>query len=448
MKFYVHKLGCPKNDVDADYIYARLIHEGHTPVRDPEKADSIIVNTCGFILPAKEESINELLRFGQLKKDGYLKTLYASGCLSQRSGDDMLKEMPELDGAFGLGALDSLAKAVNGSQKNKITVKMEARKLGYLSWNNRFIADDYPYSYLKISDGCDRGCTYCAIPGMRGKFRSRPLDSIIREAEYLAQNGKKELILVSQEATMYGYNYKGDEKPDIITLLKELDKVEGVEWIRLMYLYPAELSDEVIQYLAADNKTVNYFDLPFQHVNTEILKGMQRNIDSEHVRELVKKIRTISKDAVLRTTFIVGFPGETEEQFEELADFIKESKFDRMGVFTYSQEDDTPAAEMPNQIDENVKQERLDRLMLIQQEIAFEKNNSLIESEQRVIIDSIEEGMAVGRTYGDCPEVDLEIFITDAEDIHVGDMVDIKVSSVNGYDIFGDVIKGYADDSI
>lgn len=202
MKFYVHKLGCPKNDVDADYIYARLIHEGHTPVRDPEKADSIIVNTCGFILPAKEESINELLRFGQLKKDGYLKTLYASGCLSQRNGDDMLKEMPELDGAFGLGALDSLAKAVNGSQKNKKTVKMEARKLGYLSWNNRFIADDYPYAYLKISDGCDRGCTYCAIPGMRGKFRSRPLDSIIREAEYLAQNGKKELILVSQEATM------------------------------------------------------------------------------------------------------------------------------------------------------------------------------------------------------------------------------------------------------
>lgn len=442
MKFYVHKLGCPKNDVDADYIYARLIHEGHEPVRDPEKAESIIVNTCGFILPAKEESINELLRFGQLKKDGLLKTLYASGCLSQRNGDDLLKEIPELDGAFGLGALDSLATAVNGLQKNDLTVKMEARKLGYLSWNNRFISDDYPYAYLKISDGCDRGCTYCAIPAIRGKFRSRPLDSIIREAEYLAQNGKKELILVSQEATMYGYNYKGNENPNIITLLKELDKVEGVEWIRLMYLYPAELSDDVIEYLAADNKTLNYFDLPFQHVNTEILKGMQRNVDSRQVKELVKKIRIISNNAALRTTFIVGFPGETEEQFEELADFIQESKFDRMGVFTYSQEEGTPAAEMPNQIDEAVKQERLDRLMLIQQNIAFEKNNSLIESEQRVIIDSIDEGMAIGRTYADCPEVDLEIFINDAENTKIGDMLNVKVKSVDGYDLFGELIKG------
>ncbi len=440
MKFYVHKLGCPKNDVDADYIYARLIHEGHTPVKDPLKADSIIVNTCGFILPAKEESINELLKFGQLKKDGYLKTLYAAGCLSQRNGDEMLKEMPELDGAFGLGALDSLATAVNGSTTSDLTVKMEARKLGYLSWNNRFISDEFPYSYLKISDGCDRGCTYCAIPGMRGKFRSRPLDSIIREANYLAENGKKELILVSQEATMYGYNYKGNDNPDILTLLRELDKVKGIEWIRLMYLYPAELSDDVIEYLAADNKTVNYFDLPFQHINTELLKSMQRNVDSQHIRKLVKKIRTISSNAALRTTFIVGFPGETEEQFEELADFIQESKFDRMGVFAYSQEDDTPAAEMPDQVDEDVKQERLNRLMLIQQDIAFDKNNSLIESEQHVIIDTIEDGQAIGRTYADCPEVDLEIYINDAKQIKVGDMLKVRISSTEGYDLFGVVI--------
>ncbi len=442
MKFYVHKLGCPKNDVDADYIYARLIHEGHQPVKDPEKADSIIVNTCGFILPAKEESINELLKFGQLKKEGTLKTLYAAGCLSQRNGDDMLKAMPELDGAFGLGALDSLATAVNGSEKKRITIKMEARKLGYLSWNNRFISDDFPYSYLKISDGCNRGCTYCAIPGMRGKFRSRPLDSIIKEAKFLAENGKKELILVSQEATMYGYNYKGDDKPDILTLLRELDKVEGIEWIRLMYLYPAELSTEVIEYLAADNKTVNYFDLPFQHVNTKILDGMQRNVTSEKVRSLVKQIRSVSKDAALRTTFIVGFPGETEEQFEELADFIKESKFDRMGVFTYSQEDDTPAAEMADQIPEDVKQERLDRLMIIQQDIAFEKNNSLLGTVQHVIIDTITDGEAVGRSYADCPDVDLEIFIHDAAHLSIGDMLDVKIIGVDGYDIFGEIIKG------
>ncbi len=442
MKFYVHKLGCPKNDVDADYIYARLIHEGHQPVKDPLNADSIIVNTCGFILPAKEESINELLKFGQLKKDGYLKTLYASGCLSQRNGDDLLKEMPELDGAFGLGALDSLATAVNGATKSDLTVKMEARKLGYLSWNNRFISDDFPYAYLKISDGCNRGCTYCAIPGMRGKFRSRPLDSIIREAKYLAENGKKELILVSQEATMYGYNYKGDDNPDIITLLKELDKIEGVAWIRLLYLYPAELSDDVIEYLAADNKTLNYFDLPFQHVNSDILDGMKRNVSTGNIKTLVKKIREKSKDAVLRTTFIVGFPGETEEQFEELAEFIEESKFDRMGVFTYSQEDDTPAADMPDQIEEEVKQERLNKLMIIQQDIAFEKNNSLLESVQRVMIDAIEDERAIGRTYADCPEVDLEVVIDNADAIKIGDMLDVKIIAVDGYDLFGEVVKG------
>ena len=441
MKFYVHKLGCPKNDVDADYISARLLHEGHTPVKDPEEADSIIVNTCGFILPAKEESINELLRFGQLKKDGILKTLYASGCLSQRNGDELIKEMPEIDGAFGLGALDSIAKAVSLSLKNEKTIKMEARKLGYLSWNNRFISDNYPYSYLKISDGCDRGCTFCAIPAIRGRFRSRPLDSIIREAEYLAQNGKKELILVSQEATLYGYNYKGNDKPDILTLIKELEKIDDVEWIRMMYLYPAELSDEVIEYLVADNKTVNYFDLPLQHVNSEILKSMHRQIDRPGVENLVKKVRSASKDAVIRTTFIVGFPGETDEQFEELKDFIIESEFERMGVFTFSSEEGTLAHKMPNQIPEEVKQDRLDQLMIAQQEIAFDKNNRLIGTEQRVIIDTIEDnGIAVGRSYGDCPDVDQEVYIVD-DTLKVGDMVQVAINSAEGYDLFGKVIK-------
>ena len=441
MKFYVHKLGCPKNDVDADYIYARLIHEGHTPVKNPETADSIIVNTCGFILPAKEESINEILRFGQLKKDGILKNLYASGCLSQRNGDDLLKEMPELDGAFGLGALDSMAKIISASGKTEKTIKIEARKLGYLSWNNRFISDDFPYAYLKISDGCDRGCTYCAIPAMRGKFRSRPLDSILREAEYLAQNGKKEIILVSQEATLYGYNYKGNEKPNIITLLEELDKIDGIEWIRLMYLYPAELSDEVIEYLAADNKTVNYFDLPFQHVNSEVLAGMQRQVDRPKIEKLIQAIREKSKNAILRTTFIVGFPGETRAQFEELKDFIIESKFERMGVFTYSAEEGTPADTMADQIPEQIKQDRLDELMLAQQQIVFDKNYSLIGSVQRVIIDSIDDdGTAAGRTYGDCPDVDQEIYINSPE-LKIGDMVDIEITSTEGYDLFGELKK-------
>lgn len=441
MKFYVHKLGCPKNDVDADYIYARLIQDGHQPVSDPQKADSIVVNTCGFILPAKEESINELLRLGQLKKEGILKTLYAAGCLSQKFGDDLLKEMPELDGAFGLGALDSLANTLNSYGKTDRTIKMEARKLGYLSWNNRFISDNFPYSYLKISDGCDRGCTYCSIPSMRGKFRSRPLDSILNEAEYLAKNGKRELILVSQEATLYGYNYKGHNPPDILKLLSELEKIDGIDWIRLMYLYPAELTEDVIDYLADDNKTVPYFDLPFQHINSDILKDMQRQVDRKTIENLITLIRK-KDNSVIRTTFIVGFPGETESQFEELEEFVINSKFERMGVFAYSAEEDTSAAEMPNQIPENVKNERIERLMLSQQEISFERNNSLIGSNQVVIIDSINnENTAVGRTFADCPDVDQEVFVS-SEGISIGDMLTVKIEATDGYDLKGKVIEG------
>lgn len=442
MKFFVHKLGCPKNDVDADYISARLIFEGHEPVKKPEDAESIIVNTCGFILPAQEESINEILRLADLKKSGRLKTLYAAGCLSQRHGDEMLKEMPELDGAFGLGAVDSIAKAVTGSTKNDKVIKMEARKLGYLSWNNRFIDSDDPYAYLKISDGCDRGCTYCAIPGMRGKFRSRPLDSIIREAEYLAENGKKELILVSQEATLYGYNYKGPEKPDVITLLEELDKVKGVEWIRLMYLYPHQLDQRMIEYITDPaNKTLNYFDLPLQHINDEILTGMNRRVTRKQTEDQLAMIRNCSNDAIIRTTFIVGFPGETDAQFEELNQFVADFRFDRLGVFAYSQEEDTPAALLPNQIDEAIKQERADIIMTTQLDIAFEKNNSLIDTIQNVIIDSVnDDGSAVGRSYADCPEVDLDIAVT-GENLKIGDILPVKITSVEGYDLFGQVVN-------
>lgn len=441
MKFYVHKLGCPKNDVDADYISARLISDGHVPVRDPGQAESIIVNTCGFILPAKEESINEILRLGQLKKQGQLKHLYASGCLSQRNGDEMLREMPELDGAFGLGALDSLAKAMNGGNGTRQTVRVEARKLGYLTWNNRFISDDFPYAYLKISDGCDRGCTYCAIPNMRGRFRSRPIDSILREAQFLADNGKKELILVSQEATLYGYNYKGPGAPDIIDLLRDLEKIRGIEWIRLMYLYPAELSDRVIDYLADNNKTVNYYDLPFQHVNSEILAGMRRQIDRPAIEKLLGRISRRSADAALRTTFIVGFPGETDEQFQELYDFVADYRFHRMGVFAYSPEDETPAAGYAGQVDDSVKAERMDRLMTLQQEIAFERNDSLVGQELTVIIDRMDDhNIAVGRSYADCPDVDQEVLVSGGT-CAVGDMLCVRVTGSDGYDLLAEPVS-------
>jgi len=435
MKFFVHKLGCPKNDVDADYISARLIAEGHQPVADPTQADSVIVNTCGFIQSAKEESIEEILRLGQLKKEGNLKTLYATGCLTQRYGDEMLKEMPELDGTFGHGALDSIAQAVTDSSHNSKAVRMETRKLGYLSFKNRFIADAYPYAYLKISDGCDRPCTYCAIPGMRGRFRSRPLDSIVNEARYLAENGKKELILVSQEATLWGYDLPG--RPDIIRLLEELDKIVEVCWIRLMYLYPGQVSDDLIRYLAADNKTLNYFDLPLQHVNTDILRAMKRLVDRDQTDRLMARIRELSPDAVLRTTFIVGFPGETGEQFEELVDFVQEQRFDRLGVFAYSPEEGTPAERMPDQVPDGVKAERADRIMTLQREIAFEKNNSLIGNVEEVIIDSVKSGEpALGRTRGDCPEIDQEVAVT-GDSVRVGDICKVRIEGVEGYDLVG-----------
>lgn len=441
MKFFVHKLGCPKNDVDADYISARLIDEGHEPATCAEEADSVIVNTCGFITAAKEESINEIIRLGQLKKSGQLKQLLASGCLTQRYGDEMLKQMPELDGTFGHGALDSIAKAVGGGNghRGERTVKLETRKLGYISWKHRFISDPYPYSYLKISDGCDRACTYCAIPGMRGRFRSRPIHSILNEAEFLARNGKKELILVSQEATCYGYDLPG--RPGILDLLKELEGVDGIEWLRLMYLYPAALDNELIEYMAAPNKTVNYFDLPLQHANTEILNAMRRRVERSHVEAIIRRIRETSDDAVIRTTFIVGFPGETQAQFDELYDFVEQHRFDRMGVFPYSPEEGTPAEKLAGQIPERIKIERMDRLMNLQREIAFEINNSLIGQQRSVIIDAVgEDGRGVGRTTGDCPEIDQEVYVT-GEGVDAGGLYLVHIDAVDGYGLVGHVVR-------
>lgn len=440
MKFFIHKLGCPKNDVDADYIAARLIDEGHEPVTSADQADSVLVNTCGFITAAKEESINSIIDHGQLKKEGKLKSLLATGCLTQRYGDDMLKAMPELDGAFGHGALDSIARAVGGgSHRPERTVKLETRKLGYISWKHRFISDPYPYSYIKISDGCDRACTYCAIPGMRGRFRSRPIDSILTEARFLAANGKKELILVSQEATCYGYDLPG--KPDILTLCRALEEVDGIEWIRLMYLYPAALTDELIEYMAADNKTLNYYDLPFQHVNTEILTAMRRRVERSHIEHMIERIRSTSDDAVIRTTFIVGFPGETEAQFEELCDFVVDYRFDRMGVFPYSPEEGTAADSMARQVSEKLKTERIDRIMNLQREIAFEKNNLLIGQTRRVIIDAITaEGVGIGRTNGDCPEIDQEVYVT-GDNLQVGLLGDVLIEQSEGYDLRGRLVR-------
>ncbi|MEW6412815.1 MAG: 30S ribosomal protein S12 methylthiotransferase RimO [Candidatus Zixiibacteriota bacterium] len=437
MKFYIHKLGCPKNDVDADYISARLMADGHQPVFDPEQAESIIVNTCGFILPAKEESIFELLRLGQLKKSAGVKTLFATGCLSQRNGEELLQGMPELDGAFGLGQLDAIADAVKKGTVSSKPVVVDSRRLAYLDFGERFIDADSPYAYLKISDGCDNLCAYCAIPRIRGQYRSRPMESILAEARYLAEHGKRELILVSQDSTLYGHDYPASAKVDIVSLLKELESIEGVKWIRLMYLHPAHVADGLVEYLVSGSKTLPYFDLPLQHINSEILKSMNRKIDRDGIIGLLDKIRRASSEATIRTTFIVGYPGETIEQFGELQSFVSDFEFDRLGVFGYSPEDDTPAADLPGQISEEEKFRRLDELMMLQQEIAFAKNNSLIGSQRDVIIDAIcDDGGAIGRTCADCPEIDQEVYVTGGNP-GIGDICRVTITASQGYDLEG-----------
>lgn len=440
MKFFIHKLGCPKNDVDADYIAARLIEAGHTYVADPDLADSVIVNTCGFIGDAKEESIDAILELAALKNRGRLKTLYASGCLSQRYGDEMLSDMRELDGAFGIGALDPIVDAVGGAKHLRKAVRQDVRKLVYLDWKQRFVTDSFPYAYIKISDGCDRKCSYCAIPQMRGPYRSRPIASIVNEAVFLAGNGRKELILVSQEATLWGSDLPG--RPQLTDLLKELETVQGIEWIRLLYLHPARTSAGLIDYLSDGNKTVNYFDLPLQHINTGVLRRMRRESSRPTIERLLEDIRKRAPGATIRVSFMVGFPGETEAAFEELREFVADQRFDRLGVFTFSAEEGTPANEMPRQIPEKVKVERLDHLMTLQQEIAFEKNNSLIGTEVVVIIDTVEsETRAEGRTRGDAPEIDQSVLV-DGSDFQVGQICRVRIDSALGYDLTGTKLVG------
>ncbi|MBU8933114.1 MAG: 30S ribosomal protein S12 methylthiotransferase RimO [candidate division Zixibacteria bacterium] len=433
MTFYIYRLGCPKNEVDGDYIAARLLKAGHIQVDVAEGAEAVIINTCGFILPAKEESIEAILQMARLKTEGGARRLFATGCLSQRYGHDLLADIPELDGVFGLGELDALADAMSGLGSSRSHASVAADELSYLDWKQRFISDAYPYAYLKIADGCNRRCTFCAIPSIRGRYRSRPMDSILNEARFLIDNGKRELILVSQEATVWGNNLSG--RPKLVNLLSELESLSGLEWIRVMYLHPSGLNVELIEHMTSGNKTLAYFDLPLQHINAGILAAMGRQNDSEAIADLISRIRHASPDSALRTTFIVGFPGETEEHFQELCQFVEATAFDRLGAFCYSAEEGTPGADLPDQVPEEVKTERLDRLMLLQQEIAFAKNNSLIDSTQEVIIDAVsDDGSAVGRTQRDCPDIDQEVTVV-GDGLTVGSICQVRITEADGYDL-------------
>ena len=439
MKFYIRRLGCPKNDVDADYIAARIVAAGHEAVDDPEEAEVVIVNTCGFIQDAKEESVNEILNLSQLKESGKLRKLLVSGCLSQRYGQELLEDIPEIDGVFGLGQLDAIAKAVKSEEAQVKPVVTEAKRLDYLSGPVRFIADNKPYAYLKISDGCNRNCSFCAIPGIRGRFRSRSVAEIVKEAEFLARRGKRELILVSQDTTLYGRDLK--PPTSLTTLLKALDPITEVSWIRVMYLHPASTDDNLIEYMSDPaNKTLGYFDLPLQHVNSRILKAMNRPYDHDSVRRLIEKIRTKCPKATMRGTFIVGFPGETASQFQQLYHFLYEQELHRAAAFAYSPEEETGAATLTRQVSEKVKYRRLDDVMSLQQEIAFNRNGTLIGTVQEVMLDSLsEDGTAVGRTRGDCPDIDQEVIVRGPK-LTVGDICRVRIEATEGYDLLGSLV--------
>lgn len=428
-------LGCPKNQVDGEALLAKLAAAGYQIVNEIENSDVMIVNTCGFIEDAKREAIDTILEVAQYKEAGVISALVVTGCLAERYQDEILKEMPEVDAVIGIGANADIVKvcdkALCGIQTSNYPNKC------YLPIDDeRLLSTPFHWAYLKIAEGCDNRCSYCAIPGIRGKFRSRKIESVVDEAKSLVNRGVKEIILVAQDTTKYGQDLYGEYSLD--KLLKELVKIDGLEWIRLFYCYPQRITDSLIEVIANEEKVCNYIDIPLQHSDTTVLKNMNRVGDGNDYRVLLDKMRKAIPDLALRTTFMVGFPGETDEQFENLCDFVKDMKFDKMGCFTFSPEEDTPAFDMDNQIDEDVKKRRQEVLMNAQFFITEASNKSRVGNVYKVIIDSFADGKYTGRSYMDSPEIDSGIIFTSNKKLNIGDFVNVKITDFDGYDLIGE----------
>lgn len=428
-------LGCPKNQVDGEALLAKLAAAGYQIVNEIENSDVMIVNTCGFIEDAKREAIDTILEVAQYKEAGVISALVVTGCLAERYQDEILKEMPEVDAVIGIGANADIVKvcdkALCGIQTSNYPNKC------YLPIDDeRLLSTPSHWAYLKIAEGCDNRCSYCAIPGIRGKFRSRKIESVVDEAKSLVNRGVKEIILVAQDTTKYGQDLYG--KYSLDKLLKELVKIDGLEWIRLFYCYPQRITDSLIEVIANEEKVCNYIDIPLQHSDTTVLKNMNRVGDGNDYRVLLDKMRKAIPDLALRTTFMVGFPGETDEQFENLCDFVKDMKFDKMGCFTFSPEEDTPAFDMDNQIDEDVKKRRQEVLMNAQYSITEASNKSRVGNVYKVIIDSFADGKYTGRSYMDSPEIDSGIIFTSNKKLNIGDFVNVKITDFDGYDLIGE----------
>lgn len=431
-------LGCDKNLVDSEVMLGLLNKQGFRMTDDETKADIIIINTCCFINDAKEESIQAVLEMSEYKKTGNCKALIVTGCLAQRYKQEILEEIEEVDAVLGTNSYDEILKAVEESLTGEKTIKFhDLDKLPEIE-SDRILTTGGHYAYLKIAEGCNKHCTYCIIPKLRGNYRSVPMERLQKEAVKLAKQGVKELILVAQETTMYGVDLYGEKS--LHKLLKELCKIQGIRWIRILYCYPEEIYDELIQTMKDEPKICHYLDLPIQHANDEILRRMGRKTTGQALKNIIQKLRSKLPDIVLRTTLIAGFPGETKEQHEELMAFIDEMEFDRLGVFLYSQEEDTPAAAMENQIPEEIKEKRRDALMELQQDIAFDKAEAMVGTELMAMVEGklADENAYVARTYGDAPDIDGYLFINTAETLVSGDFVKVRITGALEYDLIGE----------
>ena len=440
MKILFISLGCDKNLVDTEVMLGMLASRGYEMTNDEQEADIIVINTCCFIHDAKEESIQNILDMAEYKKNGSAKALIVTGCMAERYRQEILDEIPEVDEVLGTTAYDRILDAVDAAlagQHEVMTANLDALPLPE---TKRLVTTGGHFAYLKIAEGCDKHCTYCIIPKIRGNFRSVPMERLLKEAQDLAEQGVKELILVAQETTLYGKDLYGEKS--LPKLLRELCKISGIRWIRILYCYPEEITDELIQVMKEEPKICHYLDLPIQHANDTILKRMGRRTSKQELIDIVQKLRKEIPDICLRTTLITGFPGETQEQHEEVMEFIDTLEFDRLGAFTYSPEEDTPAATFEDQIDEAVKEDRQADIMELQQEIAFDKAEEMIGREVLVMIEGkvADENAYVGRTYRDAPNVDGLIFINTDVELISGDFAKVKVTGALDYDLIGELM--------
>ena len=441
MKVLFISLGCDKNLVDSEVMLGLLAEKGYQMTDDETEAEVIVINTCCFIHDAKEESIQTILEMAEYKKEGTLKALIVTGCLAQRYQQEILDEIPEVDEVLGTTSYPEIVDAIENALKGRAEVRMTDIDALPLVDTARQVTTGGHFAYLKIAEGCDKHCTYCIIPKIRGNYRSVPMERLIKEAKGLAEKGVKELILVAQETTLYGKDLYGEKS--LHRLLKELCRISGIRWIRILYCYPEEIDDNLIQVMKEEPKICHYVDLPIQHANTDILKRMGRRTSKEQLEEIIGKLRREIPDIAIRTTLITGFPGETEEQHQELVDFVDEMEFDHLGVFTYSPEEDTPAAEMEGQIPEEVKEDRQAEIMELQQEIAFEQAEDMVGKEVLVMIEGkvADENAYVGRTYKDAPNVDGLIYVNTEEELMSGDFARVKVTGAAEYDLIGELIS-------